>query len=508
MRSSKFATAFNVVSGIFSLAVQMIVSFFLQSYLVSTVGEVANGFTQLANNFVSYASLVTLAFNSMGSRFISSAHHRGKEDDAVSYYSTLVVCNIVLCLAFFPLAAYVVVNIGSIVNLGDAQPVDVGALFAFVFANYAVSLFAALFSAAMFVTNKMYLQNAITLVRNILNAVLLICAYSFFEARVSYVGFVSLALTLGSIPVYLAIKRRIAPELKFNPRAFSGHFVGKLTSSGIWNTVNQCGNVLTTGLDLLFANLFVGAVPMGLLSVAKTVPAAITQLAITLNNNLEPELVILYAKEGIRGLFPRLKFEMKVSNLIVAVPIGVFCALSVPFFALWMPTLDGVELAILAFLSILYLVPSAGTQVLYNVFTATNHLRINSIAFMASSVLNTAVVLVLLYFTDLGVYAIAGTSSVISILRSVLIIVPYLAHLLGIKKRLLYFEMLKSVCSIALSAGCSIAVALIIGVQTWALLISSVLVGCLVSWVAVGFATFNKHERAELFLLVRCKLGR
>ena len=53
MQSGKLATAFNVASAVVTLGVQMAVSFFLSSYLVATLGEAANGFTQLANNFVS-----------------------------------------------------------------------------------------------------------------------------------------------------------------------------------------------------------------------------------------------------------------------------------------------------------------------------------------------------------------------------------------------------------------------------------------------------------------------
>lgn len=508
MLSSKLATAFNLISGILALGVQMLVSFFLQSYLVATVGEAANGFTQLANNFVSYASLITLAFNSMGSRFISSAHHQGRDEDAVAYYSTLVVCNAILCIAFLPLAIGIVLNVGSIVNLGNASLPDVMALFAFVFANYAVSLFTSLFSASMFVTNKMYLQNAINLVRNILNALLLICAYSLFEARVSYVGLVSLILAIASVPVYLIIKRRITPGLKFDLHTFSGKFVRRLTSSGIWNTVNQCGNVLTTGLDLLFANWFVGASPMGILSVAKTVPSAIIQLAVTINSNFEPELVILYAKEGAKALFGRLKFEMKVSNLIVSVPIGVFFGLSVPFFTLWMPSLDSHELALLAFLSLMSYIPWAGPQVLFNVFTATNHLKVNSLTFVAGSVVNIVVVLVLLRFTNLSVYAIAGTSSIISILRNILIVVPYDAHLLGIKRRLLYLEMLRSTSSCALSAACAVLVGRIVNPSSWGLLILCILFACVLAWLLVWLVTFSGEERSTLLILVKGKLGK
>ncbi len=299
MRSSRFATAFNVVSAIVTLGVQMAVSFFLSSYLVATLGEAANGFTQLANNFVSYASLVTLAFNSMGSRFISSAYHHGRVEDSVAYYSTLIVCNVILCLVFLPVAIFVLGNLGSIVDMGNVNPLDVSLLFAFVFANFAANLFVSLFCSAMFVVNKVYNQNIINLVRNVLNAALLIFVFTLFQAHVYFVSLVALLLTLLSAPVCYFIKRRVVPELSFNLKAFSSKYVRDLTSSGIWNTVNQCGNILTTGLDLLFANWFVGASPMGILSVAKTMPTAITTLATTLNNNLEPELVIVYAKQGV-----------------------------------------------------------------------------------------------------------------------------------------------------------------------------------------------------------------
>ena len=232
MQSTRVASAFNVASAIVALGVQMAVSFFLSSYLVATVGEAANGFTQLANNFVSYASLVTLAFNSMGSRFISASWHRGHKDDAMAYYSTLIVCNAILCLLFLPAAVAVVANLGSIVDMGNANPVDVTLLFAFVFANFGANLFVSLFCSAMFVVNKVYIQNAVNLCRQILNAVLLVFLFTFFETRVCYVSLVALVLTVLSAPVCFAFKRRLAPELKFDRKAFSGRFVRALTSHG------------------------------------------------------------------------------------------------------------------------------------------------------------------------------------------------------------------------------------------------------------------------------------
>lgn len=503
MRSNRLATAFNVASAIITLGVQMAVSFFLSSYLVATLGEAANGFTQLANNFVSYASLVTIAFNSMGSRFISAAYHRGEVEDSVSYYSTLIVCNMILCLIFLPVAIFLLANLGSIVDMGNADPADIEMLFAFVFANFGANLFVSLFCSAMFVVNKVYIQNAINLFRNVLNAALLVFAFSFFTTHVYYVSLIALLLTIASAPVCFFIKRRVVPELTFIPKAFSGKFVRDLTSSGIWNTVNQCGNILTTGLDLLFANWFVGASPMGVLSVAKTMPTAITTLATTLNNNLEPELVIVYAKEGAEGLYRRLKLDIRLSNLIVAVPIGVFCALAPEFYRLWMPSLDAWELTFLSILTICNFIPWAGLQVIYNVFTVMNKLKVNSVSFLCGAVLNLILVLFALNFTNLGTYAIAGVSALISITRNLIIIAPYVAKLIGKSLWTMYREALVSLLSVGVTICVSLSITTVVATATWCGLLIAVLLSCFICWSIVFCTTFSTEQRCAYLALVK-----
>lgn len=502
MQSSRVATAFNVASAIVTLVVQMGISFVLSSYLVATVGETATGFSQLANNFVSYASLITLAFNSMGARFIASSYHRGNASEAGSYYSTLVVCNVVLCLLFLPAAVTVISNIQDIVDLGNANLHDVQLLFAFVFINFAVNLFVSLFCSAMFVTNKLYIQNSINLCRNVLNALFLLFAYTIFEAQIHYVSLIALLLSLISIPVCYYYKRRLVPELTFSPARYSFSFVKKLTSSGVWNTINQAGNVLTTGLDLLFANWFVGAAPMGTLSIAKTVPNALITLASTLNGNLEPELVISYAREGDSGLLRRLWTDIKLSNLILSVPIAVFCCLAPAFYCLWMPSLNASQLSALSFLSLLAYIPWAGLQTLYNVFTATNRLKVNSIAFATGSVMNIIVVLFLLEFTDLGLYAIAGTSSVISIVRNGVITIPYISTILATSRRRFYWEAFKSTFCCIASWLVTAEVARLLVPSNWLALLIAAFISCIIGWALIAMLTFSKGERQRVLSII------
>lgn len=61
----------NLIASITSLVLSLTISFFLTPFVVSTVGTEAYGFVSLANNFVGYAQIFTLALNSMASRFIT-----------------------------------------------------------------------------------------------------------------------------------------------------------------------------------------------------------------------------------------------------------------------------------------------------------------------------------------------------------------------------------------------------------------------------------------------------
>lgn len=499
-------TAFNLLSGIASLAIQMLVGFFLSSYLVATLGEVANGFTQLANNFVAYASLITVAFNSMGARFISIAYNKRQFSLASRYYATLVVCNTGICIILCPAAVYIVGNLSEIVAIGDASLVDVQLLFAFVFANFAANLFVSLFYSSTFATNKLYIQNIVNLIRNILNALALLFVYSFYTSNIFYVSAVSLALTVLNIPVSILLKRFLVPEIKFNVKYFSCSSVRDLLSSGFWNTINQCGNVLMTGLDLLFANLLVGPWAMGALSVAKTIPNALIMLAGTVNSNLEPNLVISFAKSGLNGLRERVARDALASNLLVSVPVAVFCTLSYNFYKLWMPTLDPVLLSLLSLLTILAYIPWSGAQVVYNVFTAMNRLTVNSVSFILFSMANVIVVIASVRFTDLGIIAIAGTSSVLSIIRNMVIVGPYSARLLHLPWWHFYRTAAISIASFAIVSIITFFCQTLFPPTEWVSLLIVGITSCLLGWIVVGRVTFGKEEFARFGSWLRGKI--
>lgn len=503
VKSQNVQTILNLSSGILTMIIQLIVNFFLSSYIVRTLGEEANGFTQLANNFVTYATLVTLAFNSMSGRFISVSYHQKQKKEVLSYYSTTYICNIIIGFALICTSFVFIINLDKIIRIENASHNDIQLLFVFVFLNFIINLFISLYCTALFVKNCVYIQNIVNLARTILNALLLLLIFTILPPKMYYVSFVTLFLTLLCIPFFWRMQLKKMPELKLKVSYFSFNALKKMIKSGIWNTINQCGNMLMTGLDLLITNMLISPTLMGVLSVAKTIPNAIISLAGVINTSFAPALVKDWASGEKERILKQLRNSMKISSVIISIPVVTFCCFSFEFYSLWMPTLDARMLATLSFLSCMAYIPCAGIQNLYNVYTASNKLSINSITFVLGGILNVLLVFILLNMTNLGVYAVAGVSSIITITRILTITVPYTARILDFKWYEFYKDVLVSLCCCGINLIVAYVVRYLVRSDTWMHLIIAVFCTVLLTLILDLICILSKMERKAIVSKIR-----
>lgn len=496
--SQSTSTFANLFTNVLTMAVNFAVNFFLSPFIVRSMGEAANGFTQLAANFVTYASLVSAAFNSMAKRHISVCYHGGDHGKMNTYYSSVVACNIVIAAFFIPVFTYVILRLDSLISIGDSEPSDVRVLFSCVFFSYILELFLSAYSSFLFVLNKIYIQNTINMARAVLNAMLLLCLFSVLPPKMYYISLCSVCLTVAGIPIYRRLKKKLLPELRFLRRLVKWKAVLELLRSGIWNTVNQGGEMLMTGLDLLLTNLFIDAKTMGLLAIAKMAPTAIISLGTAVNTSFAPALTMDWAREDSRTIMAQLRRSMKISSIMLSVPGAVFCGFSVAFYTLWQPTLDSQKLAVLSILSFLAYIPCSGTQALYNVFTAANRLKWNSVTFLITGCLNVVIVYLLLRFTAVGVYAVAGVGPILLVIRELTLTFPYITRLLGQKWNVFYKDAAYSL----LCFGVNFCVARLVGhlfdEGVWVSLIFAIALSCVISLLLDMFLLLTKEERSAL----------
>ncbi len=496
---SKYFTFINTATGILTMIVQTVVSFFLSPFIVENLGAEANGFAQLANNFVMYASLITIAFNSMAGRFVSVSYHRKEYENAKAYYSTTAICNYIMIGISLPVGCWIVYSLENLINIGGYDIKDVKLVFLFVFVNYFANLILSFLNISLYVKNALYIGNIISLIRNVLNGLILYIIFISFRPKIFYVSMVSLILSIICIPIFCIINRKIFAEITIKAKMFKIELLISVVKSGIWNTINQAGHLLMTGLDLLISNLFISAEAMGELSVAKSIPTTITSLAGVLNSNFAPELTIDWAKGNKEDIIRNLRRNMKISSVIISVPIMTFLVFSKPFYELWVPSMDATRLSILSLLTIMAFIPWAGPQTLYNVFTATNHLKVNSIAFVTTGVINIIIVYVLLNQTNLGVFAIAGVSSSLAIIRNLTLTTVYTAYLLELKWYTFYKDVFISIICCAINLVVGIPWVFIKTDNSWVALIAKVLITCLITIMLDVMFILGKEDRTAVF---------
>ena len=156
--SSARQLGLNVFCGLVVFAVNILTSFFLSPYIVRTLGVAAKGFITLASNFVSYATIVTVALNALSGRFITVKLHQGDYEGANRYYSSVFACNMILLAVLFIPAILCVVFLDRLVNVPENLVFDVKLLFAFVFINFYIGTGVPKWQVACFATNKLHLK--------------------------------------------------------------------------------------------------------------------------------------------------------------------------------------------------------------------------------------------------------------------------------------------------------------------------------------------------------------
>lgn len=502
----------NMVASIATMGVTTAISFFLSPYIVKNLGAEANGFVTLANSFITYATLLRTALNSMGSRFIMMAYYNDDKEKAKKYYSSLFYGDLFLSFIFAILSFFCVWKLEYILNISPEIVDDVKILFSILFLNFIIATATTVWSTAPYVVNKLYLDSIRNAQGSIIKALLIFGLFFIFDAKIYYVGIGTL---LSGLVVYIYnyyYKYKLLPEFKVSKKDFSWSAIKDLLSSGIWNSVSSLGTTLTNGLDLLITNLFVSSLDMGVLSIAKTMPAFVASLNEQIAMVFTPSLIIDYSKGDLDSVVKTIKRSAKMISVICSLPLGFLLVFGDKFYELWQPTQDAKILQILSIITIAGRFLFTGMQPLFNVFTVVNKVKQNSIVTIINGLISVLITFILVKTTSFGVYAVAGVSVVCCAVKNLVYVVPYSAKYLGLKKSTFYNTITPSVLCTLVLCVLGYLLKLFMPCSTWITLIMTAICFCGLGFVCTSTIVLNKNERTIIFskvkTILKCNIKR
>ncbi len=465
MKSKKLGI--TLLANVVAFAVNMGINFFLTPFIVGRVSAEAYGFVSLANNFSGYAQVITVALNSMAGRFFTIEYHKGNKKAANEYFTSVLFANGVLSLFLAVSSVVCVLFLGDFLHVSAVSISDIMALFSLVFAAFIVTLIGTTYSVSTFAADRLDLAARRNIESYMIKAVMLISLYLIFEPHVYYVGLVSFVMSLYLLAANVRYTKKLLPDIHVDRKHFNIGKIITLLKVGVWNSIARLGNVLNDGLDLLIANLFVGGPAMGALAVAKVLPTAITVLISTVNSIFLPGITIAYAKEAREEVLGHVRREIVILSMLSN---AAFCVLAVAgqeFFTLWVPAQDAGLLHILSLITIAGLMVNGGIQCMFNIYSVVAKPKIPCLITVFTSLLCIGVVFVFIKTTNLGIFAIAGCSSLASILRSIFFYIPYAAKCIDVKTRFFMQPVTLNVLSLLLSIGCGYLLRLLMPLDSW-----------------------------------------
>ena len=499
----------NMAAALVTFAVQVGINFILTPYITVRLGAEAYGFVNLSNTMVNYITILTVAVTSMASRFISISLFRNDKEAARTYYSStlalLVVCVIIVAIP----ALICVFSVDKLLNISTGLVDDVKLLMLFVLANFSLSISSSNLSIGFYARNLLYIGSLINAIGHAIRALCMVVLFLLLPTSVSIVGFAAFAATSFVQASYFWWKKKLLKDIRFSTHDVKPAKAIEVAKAGAWNSVSQLGSTLSSGLDLIVCNLFLGGAAMGTLSVSRVVRSAIDSIGGAMMSVFQPTLTRYYAANDIDGLVAYAKWAMKSFGLVISLPVGAFIAFGLPFFRLWVPNQDATVLYPLAVMSIIGWSVLGPAAIIQNIFTVLNRVKLNSILLCIGGFAIVLVEYFLLKFTGWGIYVIAATTCIETFIRNFIYTIPAGGSYLGRSRKTFFPSVGKSiVCVVIVAAWGAIAQIVFGSPATWFALISEGVVSVVLGFFNCIFLLFGRDERSRFFGMIAGRFRR
>jgi len=495
--------AINMAANLIAFVIQIGVGFFLTPYLVNNLGREAYSFFPLANSFIAYAGILTTALNSMAGRFITIKIQQSDHEGANVYFNSVLTGNTVIALFLSIPAVLMVTFLDFFLNVPQEILGEVQSLFAIIFAGSLFGILTSVFGVATFARNRLDLSSLSSVGANILRVMFLIFLFYFFRPSISYIGIANFVAIAFVGFTNFRYTKAFLPEIKIHRKYYNINAIKELVSSGIWNSINQLSLVLMSGLDILIANIFIGASATGEYAIAKSMPMFLQSFVRVLVGVFVPELTILYAQDKKDEFRVAMDKSMKFLQIMMTIPLGFLMVYGDSFFDLWVPGQNSSKLFLFSSLTIIPMVVSTSIETIFHAYTITNKLKIPALALLVTGIINTLITLILLKYTTIGLLVIPLVSLATSILEHLTFTSIYAARILNYKWNTFHQSIFHGVSNFLLVILICWITKQVFVPDSWITFFAIFTLCGLFSLALNAFFTLNKEERRVFLGLFR-----
>ncbi len=490
----------NLIANLTSFAVSISISFLLTPFLVEHLGKDVYGFYGLANNVVSYISVISIALNSMAAKYITVELIRGNKIKAQQYYTSIFFSNIILALILIPLLTVLVVFIQHIFNVSQIYLHEVRLLFILVFCTMLLSLISSVFGTATYATNRVDLVAYTNIGKTCLRVLAYVLIFKVFQPSIVYIGIVLFLLEGYNSAIQILLKNKLLPQLYIKRIYFNIGLVGNVLKIGIWNSLNHLGDLMLSSSDLLVANILLGPAAAGVIAIIKTMPSLISGIITAINAVFMPRIATRYGENHKQSLIQEVNMSQRIMGTLTIPIVMTLILFGYDFFNLWVPGNNSRLLAQLAAIDLPRMMIVGVVWPVANLNIVMDRTKIPALWVIIGGILNILFMFICIHFTPMGIYSIPLTTLIFSILFYGIFIPLYPCQTLGVPKIVFIIPILEMLFSIILISLIIIPLKHLIHITDWYSFILFVGMAGMISLV-ISALIFLKPKRLYTGLL-------
>lgn len=444
----------NLLANIIYFVLNVIIGLFLVPFFIDSLGVASYALVPLATSLTSYVNLVVQSLNTSVSRYLTIDLQRNEFEKANVTFNTALFGTLGIILLMLPFVILISYYAPSFFEIPAGQENATRILLLGVISSFLLQAWGSNFGVSLFAYNRLDLQNLINIINIIIQVGLIVLLFKLYSPSLVYIGLAYLIGAAIAFTVTILLSRKINPHLKINIRDLRISMVKEITGTSVWVIINQIGSLLFLQIDLIVVNKLFGTAAGGEYSIALTWSMLLRTIAGMLVGILTPIILTYYAKERIDELIKISKSTVKLTGLVMALPIGYICGFTSQLLSLWVGP-EFAKLSLLTFVMLSHLIINLPVMPLFAINASYNKVRIPGIVTFWMGIGNAFLAVVLSSFTGWGYYGVAIAGAIMLTLKNAFFTPWYATKVLGISRVTFKSSVLQGVLAMLIITGIS-----------------------------------------------------
>ncbi len=396
----------NVLTNMLLVFVSAVINIWLTPYLINHLGLKVYGMIPLVISFIAYFNLFTISISSSVSRYVAIHFGKGQLDKSNTYFNSALIALLGFCVVLLIPVIVLSLSFSAIFRVPQGYESDAGWLFFYIMLSSFFLAIASTFHVSTFVRHRFDISNAVTIGSSLLRLGVTVACFTYLAPSLRYFGFAYSVMAFFYLLSFIALTRILTPQIRIDFKLFNWKALLEMGRMSGWIAVNQVGAILYLSVSFIIINLFLGSEQVGRYGPIAQLVVLLISLGAALSNVFAPIAFDYIARNRTDILVLQMRRSTKFLGLMIGFAMGLICGLANPILTRWL----GPSFADLSPLVWLLVGPwqiSISVKPMYSMFRGFDKVKVPGIVTLIGGIVNVCLSIVLVCFTELGIYGVA-----------------------------------------------------------------------------------------------------